>query len=64
MMNELLTADELATLLKISRASLYNLTHQQRIPFLKIDRRLRFDPKAIQVWLDRRSYKVEQGSPR
>jgi excisionase family DNA binding protein len=35
---------ELSRLLSIPQASLYNLVHQQRIPFVKCGRSLRFDP--------------------
>ena len=58
-MSQLLTIDELAAWLKLPKATLYNFTHEKRIPYLKVGRRLRFDSKQIQEWLERRAHAVE-----
>ncbi len=48
----LLTVDELAAWLKMSRGSLYNLVHERSVPYLKIGARLRFAPAEIAKWLE------------
>ena len=48
---ELLTPDELATMLKISKAGVYRLVEKRRIPFHKVTRSVRFDKKDILSFL-------------
>ncbi|MFC1718867.1 helix-turn-helix domain-containing protein [Candidatus Poribacteria bacterium] len=47
----LLTVPEVCEILRITRNSLYSLTHRKRIPFIKMQRRLRFRRSAIERWL-------------
>jgi len=47
----LLTVQEIANLLSVPKSYVYYLTHQKRIPHLKIQGILRFDRAAIDSWL-------------
>ena len=50
---ELLTPDELASILKISKNGVYRLVEKRRIPFHKITRSVRFDRKDVESFLER-----------
>lgn len=53
MVNRLLTADEVARRLHISKAAVYEAARQDRIGGLvRIGRRIRFDAERFQAWLD------------
>jgi excisionase family DNA binding protein len=60
-MHELLTVDEVATLLKVSRSWVYEHTRLrggtrvERLPFIKIGKYTRFDPRSVHEFLRRRS---------
>jgi excisionase family DNA binding protein len=49
--NEVLTIDELATYLKISKSTLYKLVREKKIPSQKIGRHWRFLKEIIDKWL-------------
>ena len=50
---ELLTVKEVSTILKLSESGLRNLVRQGKIPHIKFGKRtIRFNPKAIEAWLD------------
>ncbi|HYF56922.1 MAG TPA: helix-turn-helix domain-containing protein, partial [Salinarimonas sp.] len=52
MSNNLLTADELASLLRTSRRAVYMMQLRKQIPgAIKVGRRLLFDRKAVEKWL-------------
>ena len=48
---ELLTRDEVAHLLKISRAGVYRLVEHRRIPFYKVGGSLRFAKSDVIAYL-------------
>lgn len=48
---QLLTVEEVAALLKLTRKGIYALVEARRIPFLKISNRLRFDYRDVVAWL-------------
>jgi excisionase family DNA binding protein len=50
---ELMTVNELAGYLRISRASVYRLVRQKQIPVSKVGRQLRFRKDAVDVWLSK-----------
>lgn len=54
-MNSLLTLQELSQVLKVSRTSIYRWMDRDSLPYLKLGRCLRFDPKCIETWLARKS---------
>lgn len=49
---EILTIDELAAYLKISKSTLYKLVREGKIPSQKVGRHWRFRKEAIDRWLD------------
>jgi excisionase family DNA binding protein len=53
---ELLTVDELASIFKLTRWTIYNLTRSRNrregaLPYIKIGRELRFRRSAVESWL-------------
>jgi len=50
---DLLTLQEVCELLKVSKAYIYSLTHQKKIPHIKMMGRLRFRRSDIDDWLAR-----------
>jgi excisionase family DNA binding protein len=51
-LEQLITVDELAGKLKISRVYVYKLVRMKRIPYFHINKAVRFSPSEIQSWLD------------
>jgi excisionase family DNA binding protein len=56
MTDELLTVEELASVFKLTRWTIYNLTRQRNrrqgaLPYIKIGRELRFRRSAVESWL-------------
>ena len=58
---ELLTVDDVAALLKVSRSWVYEHTRtrgaprSERIPHVKIGKYVRFDPRLVRAFIDRRT---------
>ena len=52
-MEELLTLEELATYLKISKPTLYKMVENGKIPALKIANRWRFKKDDINRWVEK-----------
>ena len=50
-MDKLMTVWELAEYLKISPHTIYNMSYQGRIPYLKAGGALRFSKASIEQWL-------------
>ena len=48
----IMSIDELAAYLKISKSTLYKLSQQGKIPSQKVGRHWRFRKEAIDRWLD------------
>jgi excisionase family DNA binding protein len=46
-----LTATQLASLLAVSKIVIYKLAKSNRIPSFRIGTCVRFDPKAVAIWL-------------
>jgi excisionase family DNA binding protein len=59
-LNELLTVDEVAALLKVSRSWVYEHSRSKktaksdRLPHIKIGKYVRFDARAVRVFLQRK----------
>lgn len=49
---DVLTIEELATYLKISKSSLYKIVREGNIPAQKVGRHWRFRKGAIDLWLE------------
>jgi excisionase family DNA binding protein len=45
-----LTAQEAADLLRVQRRSLYRLVQQQRIPYRRVERAIRFERNELLAW--------------
>lgn len=53
MVEKLLTIDEVAQMLQVSRSAIYKNMSAGTIPYLRINKRIvRFRPSDIQAWLD------------
>ena len=51
-LNKLITPDELAEILRISKASVYRLIDGRRLPFYKVGGSIRFKNKDIEEYLE------------
>ena len=49
---DLLTPDEVAGMLRITRKTVITMARDERIPCIRIGRFVRFDPDAIRRWID------------
>jgi excisionase family DNA binding protein len=58
----LLTPEEVCQLLKIKRSYLYDLTHRNQIPYLKLGRHLRFRRCEIASWLEGKRIEAVPGT--
>jgi excisionase family DNA binding protein len=54
------TATQVADLLNVRPSRVYELVQGRQIPFIRIGRQLRFDPGAIQEWLDARTTQAQE----
>lgn len=52
-MDALLKPSELAKILGISTGHCYRLCSERKLPHLKLGGSLRFDPAAIQIWVQK-----------
>ncbi len=53
MTTRLLKADKVAEILDVSTQRIYELTRENRIPFIKLgDRQYRYSEAALQAWLE------------
>jgi excisionase family DNA binding protein len=50
--DNLITPDELANFLKISKSSIYRLVEERKLPFHKVGGSLRFKKEVIDKYLD------------
>jgi len=50
--DEVLTIDELATYLKVSKSTLYKLVQEGKVPGQKVGKHWRFKRDVIDRWLD------------
>jgi excisionase family DNA binding protein len=53
-----LTAQEAADLLRVQRRSLYRLVQQQRIPYRRVGRAIRFERNELLAWTQPKSSEV------
>jgi excisionase family DNA binding protein len=59
-MDELLTYSEAAKACNLKRGTLYALVAQNRIPHVRLGRRLvRFSREALEAWLNRHSVRAD-----
>lgn len=50
-LDRLLTVEEVCKLLNVKKSFVYSLTHRKKIPYIKIQKYLRFRESAINEWL-------------
>ena len=58
MENKLMTINEVAELLNLSKFAVYNMVYANRIPYIKVgrtNRSIRFDHNKINLWLNKNS---------
>jgi excisionase family DNA binding protein len=48
----LLRAPEVAEILGVSQARVYELARQRIVPSIRLGRQIRFDPDALRRWMD------------
>ena len=60
----LLDIDAVALALGVTRRHVQRLVAERRIPFLKVGRFVRFDPAALNVWLDQQRVEPVRCTPR
>lgn len=53
--DEILTMDDLAEYLKISKSTLYKLAQANKLPGQKIGKRWRFHKEAVDAWVKRKA---------
>lgn len=49
---QLLTMDQVAERLGVTRRHIRRLVAEKRVPFLRVGRFIRFDPAEVSAWLD------------
>lgn len=57
MVSELISAKDVAKILKISVNNVYRLSREGKIPCFKIGRRYRYSPDLIDTWIFKNSEK-------
>jgi len=62
-MNQLLNVGEAASLLRLSRHTLYRWVFKGRVPTVRLGRRLLFDPDALRAWVLERSRAAAMATP-
>jgi len=50
----LLTLEEVAAFLRVSKTSVYRLVERRELPFCRVGRNLRFRPKDLEAYLEAR----------
>jgi excisionase family DNA binding protein len=55
-MNELMTIDDLASYLRVSRRTIYEWLKQNKIPALKLVGQWRFRKEKIDSWIEKQSH--------
>ncbi len=56
-MHKLLTVKEIAEYLQVKRSTIYQWTHQNYIPHIKIGNHLRFKLRQVDKWLEKKEVK-------
>ncbi len=63
-MPELLTAKDLEAVLKIDAKTIYSYVRRGLIPYVRIQRNVRFSKREILDWIEKHSYRPPQGRNR
>ena len=62
-MAELMTVEELANYLRVTKKTIYRLLEQGNIPAMKVGRQFRFNKASIDKWMQRNSRESKAPSP-
>jgi len=49
--DQILTLDEVSTILRVDKATVYRMARKKRIPAAKVGRQWRFDKNRLDEWL-------------
>ena len=58
-LNELLTVEDVAALLKVSKSWVYehtrsrNIVRSERLPYVKVGKYIRFEPRALRAFIEK-----------
>lgn len=64
-LKDLMTPEELCSLLKVKKQRVYEWVHLGRIPYIKVGRFLRFSRTQINEWLEANTFDIiESDEPR
>jgi len=61
-MQNLIRPDQLAEALGVAQGTIYSWCRQKKIPFLQLEKCIRFDPDEIEAWLKARQRKGGKGN--
>jgi len=56
-MLKLLDINQLSEMLSVKKKTIYDWVHKGFIPYIKLGKLLRFDPKDIEKWYERKKHK-------
>ena len=56
----LLTVDEVADLLRLSKPTIYKFVSRRQIPFVKLGGRLLFEPEKLTAWIQDRAVETDK----
>ncbi len=59
MTKQFLTTEEASQFLNLSPIRLYQLVKEERIPYLRVIRKILFDPGELEVWVRRHREELE-----
>lgn len=51
-LSKLVSADEVAEVLGVTAARVYEMARQNILPSVRLGRQIRFDPERIRAWID------------
>jgi len=58
MQKEYLNVKELSRLTRLKQSTIYQWVNQRKIPYIKLGRKILFDPDEINKWIDKNAVKV------
>jgi excisionase family DNA binding protein len=59
---KLIDVKTLSEVLSVKPKTIYYLVHKKAIPFVRIQRLVRFDMEQIQMWVEHNKHNVEDGN--
>jgi excisionase family DNA binding protein len=59
--DDFMNTEQVASFVGLSKATIYGLTHQHKIPFFKVGKRLYFKKSEVVNWITSTKVKTKQG---